>query len=344
VKRRLPAPLIAALAVLAVLATSEALARIHLSANPLPDSYDAKCITTHERGFEPYTRPRERPTGERLLIVISNSQGQLTWNEPDPGPSLFPALLEKSLGPGTRVLNWSVVGGNGSEMTVLVARAAAHRPDAVLIAAGALNFRREMAVAPLSETGSDVEALAYLPAVRRHLPARFLERHAVHEMPGFLSAHVGLVQWRHRFVEQRTGNWTPTTAGQADGRFLDDLREGRVTPGRYGTRQAEAWSPESDALLEDLRATLRSGAPDARLVIASQPVCTFVFDEASQEAISSLAPAATRLFGDDPNVRVVNLLGKVPPQNYFTWSHVGRRGHERIAALLLPHARWALGE
>ncbi len=341
---RIPVPVRAGLVALATLAACEGAARLALARAPLPDSYAEPCIPTHQRGFVAYTRPRPRPAGERLVIVLSNSQGQVTWNARFPGPTLFPAQVERRLGRGVRVLNWSVVGGGGAELTVLAARAAAHRPDAIVLVAGGLNFSGRSGTEPLSGTGSDVEELAYLPEVRRLLPERFLDRHSAYEVPGWLAAHVGLVRWRHRFVEQRAGNWFPTTAGLPDLRFLADLEGGRAGPGIPGVRTAEPWGPEGDALLEDLREVVRAGAPEARLLIVSQPVCWFMYDDASQPALAGLASAAARLFRDDGRVRVVDMLKDLPPGLFFTWSHLTREGHARLAERLVPHVRWALGE
>ncbi len=152
------------------------------------------------------------------------------------------------------------------------------------------------------------------------------------------------MRWRHRFVEQRASNWEPTNPGRPDRRFLADLSAGRIGPGRPGRRSELPWGEDGGALLEDLRAALRAGAPDARLVVASQPVCWFAWDEASQGAVAGLSTAADRLFAGDRRVRVVDLLRKVDPRDFFSISHLDPGGHRALADLLLPHVRWALGE
>lgn len=320
-----------------------------------PHSYDVPRNPHFRRGWADYTSPRERPEGSRLVIVISNSQGFLR-EHPD-GALTYPARLEALLDPEGRgdviVANWSVAGAQSPEMIVLAARAAQHRPDVVVLVAGAGNFSPLWVSYPLSFWLSDATALAYAPEVRSRLPDAFLERTGADDPVSWFAARTGIGAARHRFFEKRDESWTwrdrpPGREGR--GRFLDTRGEAFTLGARRGgaaLRSAAAPIDPAHAgatrlLLSEFVESLRGTSAGTRLLVVAMPFARPDDPGALWRAAAAFAPVAERSLADVPDAQVLDALEVVPTDLFVHETHLQPEGHERFARWLLPHVRRAL--
>lgn len=349
---------IAVLAACLTLLAADSALRVLVSLVPTAHSYDVPRNPHFRRGWRDYTSPRERPEGSRLVIVISNSQGYLRENRD--GALVYPARLEALLDqelPGEVIVaNWSVAGGQAPEMIVLAARAAQHRPDAVVLVAGAGNFSAQWARYPLSFWLSDATSLAYDPGVRARLPAAFLERTSADDPLGWFDALSGMGAARRRFVEERDEAWTWRDRApgelEARGRLFEAHGEAFTLGARRGDRDLSSEAAPIDParaemtmlLLGEFVRSLRETSPETRLLLVGMPFARPARPGALWRAAAAFTPVAERALADVRGVEVVEALAAVPTDLFVHETHLQPEGHALFARWLLPHVRRALSE
>jgi hypothetical protein len=271
-----------------------------------------------------YTRPRPRPASERLVLLITNSQGHV---RKDGGIRSYPARLQQLLNeaePGRpiRVVNWAIPGGNAPEMIVLAARAAAHRPNAVLFVSYAHNFTYRESGLALERTRSDIHHLVYLPEVRRLISPWFLEAFPADSRSAWLATHSRLLQLREVLGSSVTGR----------------RRRSRGEPVAI-----KPWTGFSTLLLSELQWVLRRGLPSTPILLVSMPVNP---ERATPESGPTLRAFGARLqdvAGEDPLTTVLDAAALIPPGRFTDETHMDEPGHEQFARWLLPRVRAALG-
>jgi len=307
----------ASLSACLVLSLAEGAARVGVRA-AAPHCYDTT-RNLREGYWAQYTAPRKRRPDQRLIILITNSQGRMRRGG---GLDAYPARLQQQLAqwdPQHEYLlaNWAMTGGNLAEMIVLAARAAAHRPDAVLLVTYTRNFREDQTRRTLEESWSDVSHLAYLPEVRRHLSPWFLEQFQVRSPRGWLAARSVLVQLHERFVSLVKGQ---------------TVRPG----GRPALITAEPWTGMSSRLLDEFYRTFRHGLPTTPLVIVSMPLNPVRFTPESWPNILAFFPKAQGRLAGEPRVAVLDATGIVETRHFSDDTHVGTEGHDQFARWLFP--------
>lgn len=357
---RVSAVAVAALVAVLTVAAADTALRLACALRPTPNSYDVPRNPDFRRGWRDFTRPGERAPGQRLVIVISNSQGFLR-ESPD-GELTYPARLEALLNEKNQhaegdviVANWSVPGAQAPEMIVLAARAAEHRPDLVVLVAGAGNFSPAWIHHPLSFWLSDATLLAYLPAVRSRLPPAFLERTDAYDPLGWFDAWTGMGCARRRFVEKRDESWTwreePPGQNPEHGPFLDARGESFTLGARGDEHGLTSEAAPIDAaragstvlLLREFVSSLRGTSPDTRLLVVGMPFARPDRPGALWRTARTFAPLARAVLSDVPELEVVDALEAVPSEMFVHETHLQPDGHARFARWLLPRVRRALG-
>lgn len=287
----------------------------------------------YARGWPEYTRPdaERAPRDVPLVIAISNSQGFLRERSDaaEAWPSRLAAELA-ALGAPARVLNWSMPGGNGAEMTLLAARAHAHDPDLVLLVSYNDNFGDRWRRLPLSYGYSDAHHLAYLPEVRAHLPLDLLVATSGYDPLGWLGAHSSLLWLRNRWgdVGERW-SWSviePAHRARSRAAGTATVKEG----GRF-------------TLLGDfLRAAGAEESDGPALMVVGMPLCKEVFR--NREVAGAFVIAAEERLASRPRSRVLNATALVPDEEFYGARHLRPAGHARFAAWLAPEVRALLAE
>jgi hypothetical protein len=323
-----PLPL-AALTCALTLLLAEAVARVTLRNLDFGDSYVDARNPNFRRGLLEYTRPRERPENARLLIVISNSQGFL--RERSEGEWAYSKRLEAHLGlldPQHEyiVANWSIPGGSGPEMTLLAARAAAHRPDGIILVSFGNNFTSPHLYKPLSYGISDADLLAYTPEVRELLPEWFIQKFEVHDTAKWIESRLALLRCRNILSEPSDDAWAW------------EPREPALDFGSMALQTAGQWRKDSDLLLTCFADVALRGSPDSALIIVNMPVNESVWTEQARQVNRDFASRARKLLGDRPRVTVLNANRAIPTdaKHFYNQDHLRRDGHEAFAQWLAP--------
>lgn len=324
-----PRPIIIALAAAAVtLAVAEAGARWVKSRNPVIHSYEAARNPHFRRDWVRFTAPRPRPAGTRLVIAIGNSQGFL--REEQDGELAWPRRLavrlnDEGSAPAVIVANWSVPAGNASEMILLAARAAAHRPDLVIVSFGANTFISPRAFErPLTFWLSDATALAYVPSVRGLLSRDFLVRTRAYDLPHALRAWSAIAWLRTRHLDEPRGTWSWV---------IQKYRRVRRFPVHGPSIEA------AEVQLRELASALYSRSSGSRLLLAQMPVAPTSLTALGREKAKTTEQVAAEVFSDDPRIRVVSALDLLGDERFHTATHLDAQGHEAYAAWLAPVAR-----
>lgn len=287
----------------------------------------------YARGWPEYTRPdpASPSRSERLVIAISNSQGFL--RERSDGSEAWPRKLAAeldALGMSAQVLNWSMPGGNGAEMTLLAARARAHDPELILLVSYNDNFGDRWRRLPLSYGYSDAHHLAYLPEVRSRLPLDLLVATSGYDPLGWLGAHSSLLWLRNRWgdVGERW-SWSviePAHRARSRAAGTATVKEG----GRF-------------TLLGDfLRAAGAEESDGPSLMIVGMPLCAEVFR--NREAAGAFVNAAAERLAGKPRARALDATALVPDEEFYGARHLRPAGHARFAAWLAPQVQALLAE
>lgn len=329
---RITRPVVSALSMaLLVLAVAEAGLRLVKRADPVPASYEVPRNPRFRRDWVRYTQPRPRPQGTRLVIVIANSQGFL--REERDGALAWPSRLESRLGRqgiGAIVANWSIPAANAAEMILLAARAASHRPDLVVVSAGAATFlSRDNSRRPLTFWLSDATDLAYVPSVRRILPQGFLRRTHAYDPVAAWQAWSAIAWVRSRHFTAATEAW-----------------EWRVAKGRRSIERFPIPGKSSHAVttqLRELAEPLLGASPNTRLLIAQMPLARSALDDDDHRRAGVTARFAARIFADQPCVEVVDALDVIPDERFSSATHMDSQGHDQYARWLEPRVLELLG-
>ncbi len=303
---------------LLVLGFAEAAARLGL-ALVAPHAYEV-ARNPHAGLWQQYTAPRARRPDERLVILLTNSQGHTRSDAL--AQQLYPVRLEALLNQadprqGYIVANWAYPGASGHDLIVFAARAAAHRPDAVLLVTYSRNFTYVLDGQVLEDAGTDVHHLAYRRQVRRHLSPWFVRQfHATHPH-AWLAAHSRLAQLHE------------TVVALVKGRVAADARPALT--------RAAPWTDSADRLLEELYQTLRNGLPETPLLIISMPVGLDHYTPESPPHLAEFARQATVQFGRRPGVMVLDASTLLEPRLCSDETHLEPEGHALFAEWLFPH-------
>jgi len=277
----------------------------------------------HAAWFWPqYTLPRPRAADERLVIVISNSQGDARELK---AAEAYPAMLERLLNESDRartyaVANWSAPGIHSPEMTVLAARAAEHRPDAVLLVSFSQNFQDFGRRAPFAASKSDIGHLAYLPQVRQHLSPWFLKRFRITSRRTWLAARSCLLQLHEAFV---------------------GLVKGRTMRHAY-LLEARPWTKASSRQLDEFYLTFREGLPTTPLFVVNMPLNPKRFVPQTWPHVEQFDERVHAQIGGRPGVTVLDAATLVAPRHFLAATHLDAEGHEVFARWLLPYLKDAL--
>lgn len=281
------------------------------------------------RGWPEYTAPpaQPRPPGQKLIVAISNSQGFLR-ERPD-GREAWPARLEAELragGEDARVLNWSLPGGSGAEMTILAARALVQQPDLFVLVSYNNNFGKYWRQQPLSFHHTDTGLLAYHSSVRRHLDPDFLQALAARDPLEFLGAHTGLVWWRNF-------TWQSRNAWSFDSREPDPEELGPEVSIKIA---AVTQFP----LLDDFVRVAARGSPPPQVIIVSMPLCRSRCQ--NWDSVGAFFTRAAEIAAQEPRVRALDATNLLEEDLFYGPRHFGSGGHRLFASWLVPEVRHAL--
>lgn len=322
-ERHLLKPLCAAaLSALMVLGAAEAAARLVLSQLALPHSYDVPRNPMIDLGWVPFTAPRPRAAHEKLIVVISNSQG--FGREIEDADQIYAARLEQRLNAranGRRyiVANWSMNGGLAPDMILLAARAAAHAPDAVLVPTYCNSVLDARIEHPDYLNNRDVQYLGYEPQVRRLLSPAFLHHFWLSRPRGWLTAASGLLRLHHLFM----------MPGHT-------VVFGRVKwPPGVGQTPHD-WQPRGEEMLKELAETLQRGAPKTPLVLVSMPIDLNRFTPESRPRLQAYATHLHRVMDGRPSIRVWDAVEAIPSEAFCAPTHFWAQGHAQFADWLAP--------
>lgn len=312
-----------ATAVVVVLA-AEGIARGVMSRVAFAHSYDESRNPNYRRAWPAFTEPRDRGSEERLVIVISNSQGFAhELKDPD---ECYTHQLEERLavdGPVT-VANWSLGGASGPEMLLFAARAIDHDPDLLIIVTHSNPFSHHRLNNPLSFYLSDAGQLAYTDPIRDRLPGWFVRQHRVYDPATFLEAHSGLVQCRNTFIEQRHRRWHIAESADEPRRRKQRL---------YGAPEVRG---SGDRMLKACVDVFREAHPDTPVMLVNMPLCRPKWTEAAWPRLQDFGARMQTLANNTPGVTAHNATEVVDLDLFITHTHMNAQGHIAFADYLLP--------
>jgi hypothetical protein len=281
------------------------------------------------RGWPEYTTApaAPRPPGQKLIVAISNSQGFL--REREDGREAWPSRLEAELrasGTDARVLNWSLPGGSGAEMTILAARSLPQRPDLIVLVSYNNNFGKYWRVQPLSFHHTDAGQLVYQASVRQYLPSDFLSELAATDPLEFLGAHSGLVWWRNY-------SWQPRTAWTFNSREPDPEELGPEVSIKIA-------AITKFPLLDDFIQVVEQGEPPPQVIIVSMPLCRSRCH--NWESVGAFYERAVELAAQHRGVTALDATNLLEEDLFYGPRHFSSGGHRIFAAWLTPEVQRAL--
>ena len=329
----------AALTALILILLAETAARSILGGVPLPHSFDTPRNPNFLRAWPAYTAPRGRAPDEKLIILISNSQGyapeledasqvyahrlQTLLNEQDPTHKYI-------------VANWAIAGASGPEFLLLAARAVDHDPDLLMVVTHSNPFTNGRVNPDLSFYISDCNQLIYDDSIRERLPNWFLNRHDAWSAALYLEAHSGLVGIHDLYTEQREGRWEPR-------------QRHRRAPAahRKNLPRAPKVKQAGSRLFTEMIRVFRTSRPNTPILLISMPLCESRWAPATWDNLASFGQwVQERIdqdFPDDPTIEVVDALKAIDESQFITQAHMTPQGHDQFARYLLPHVRELLG-
>ena len=317
----------ALLTALVVVLGAEALARGVMGRVAFAHSYDEPRNPNYRRAWPAFTEPRPRDADEKLVIVISNSQG-FAHELKDPG-QVYTHLLEAQLNKQVtdtkiKVLNWSLGGVSGPEMLLLASRAADHKPDALLIITHSNPFSHHRLNNPLSFYLSDAGQLAYTEPIRDRLPRWYRRRHRIYDPATFLEVQSSLVQCRNTFVEQRHRRW--------------HIAEAADEPRRE--RQKRVPAPEVRGsgrnLLKACVEIFHAEQPGTPVLLMNMPLCRPKWTKQAWEEFQSFSQMMLEIEDELAHVTAIDATKAIPNDLFLTHAHMSAQGHIAFADYLLP--------
>ncbi len=335
--------LIALTACLAALGLAEAAARVVDAGREKPSSYTADRNPAYRRDFWAYTQPQPIREDQRLIIVISNSQGfgpELGKIEQlGQAPGLYTAQLQRQLNdtltgdPNSDriiVANWSIAGGNGAELMLLAARAAAHEPDAVFIVSHMNTWTKPRLADPLSTYISDVNQFAYKPELRMTLPGWFKRTFRAYSVPDALAANSALVQTGRRLGESRQTRWRPTRV---------------APPRREPQRRSRGGAALADGLARRMLQWsvrhLNEHSPNTAVWLITMPLNRPIWKQGAWQNAQQFA-ALQQQVANETQAEHFDALHTLGTHQFYTHTHFKPRGHSQFAEQLRPLAISAL--
>ncbi|MBN1672797.1 MAG: hypothetical protein JXR37_17265 [Kiritimatiellae bacterium] len=270
-----------------------------------------------------------RQPGERLIVIISNSQGYgRELDDAQTYPRLLEGKLAERLNGPVRVLNWSVPAGVGVEYVLLGAAAARLAPDVLMLVAGPGNFdaswlRVDTDPARRAAWPSDNRYLLGFGDVRRRVPREFLSR------------YIRPIDWVDIMLGRACPVWSYRHLPAAWLMRFRPLHAFERSPEKetwfYGPSRAPArpvlvYPPiavDWDLVRDYLGAT--QGMSGTRRVFVSMPLHTRRRGRASGFLARMRADCAAA------GVEVWDCAGILPDHQYFVTTHADREGHEVFA-------------
>jgi len=329
----------AVLTAIVVVITAEMMARAVMGRITFAHSYDEPRNPNFRRAWPAFTEPRPRGPEEKLVILISNSQGYAP--ELEDGTQCYAHQIQVQLNEYDpehhyTVANWSIAGASGPEILLLTARAIDHDPDLLMIVTHSNPFSFARANMKLSFIISDSNQLAYIRSVRDRLPD-WVRREQRELSPAlFLESHSGLIRLRDVFVEQREGRWVP--------RQLNPSR--RMSPYRRRLPRAPKVRQGGEKMFNAVVHTFREGRPDTPVLVVSMPLCQSKWDPQSWPGLHGFGHRMQEMlaegFPGDPKITLVDAIDAIDPTLFITQAHMTPRGHTEFSQYLLPHVRASL--
>ena len=331
----------AVLTAVLVVMVAELAAQAAFSRIEFAHSYDEPRNPNFRRAWPAFTEPRTRGPNDKLIILISNSQGyapELHDGEQCYAHQLQMLLNEPDSGHRYTVANWSIGGGSGPEMLLLAARAIEHKPDLLMLVTHSEPFTHTRVKLELSMHISDSNQLACDPEVRASLPDWFRTKLGRPDIGLYLESNSCLMRLRSTFVEHRERRWVPRQQNveRDKGPHLAPLgRASRVR--RSGV-----------AMIDSIARTFREGLPDTPVLVVSMPLCGSKWDPRSWPGLHGFGDLASQVlndgFPDDPKITVIDAVDAVDQDLFITRTHMVPEGHAAFSQYLLPHVRTCLDE
>jgi len=312
---------------LVVIAAAELLARTTMGRVEFAHSYDESRNPNYRRAWPAFTEPRPREPNEKLIIVISNSQGFA--HELKDADHCYTEQLEERLNQNNpdksvTVANWSLGGVSGPEMLLLVARAIDHNPDMLLLITHSNPFSHHRLNNPLSFYLSDAGQFAYTQPIRNRLPGWFIRQHRVYDPATLLEAHSGLIQCRSTFIEQRHRRWHIASAAE---------RPRRGKPKLYHAPEVR---DSGDKMLRACVDVFRDVRPDSPVLLVNMPLCQPKWTEQAWPRLQSFGERMDAIAQKTQGVTAIDATEAIEYDLFLTHTHLSAQGHAQFADYLLP--------
>ena len=308
------------------LATLLLLIPIHVWTTRLPDHSRNPGFRRGWYEFVRTTPPRQ--AGEKLVLIISNSQGYgREVNESETYAMRLQALL-RAQGQPARVVNWSIPGGQFFDFLMLAAAARDLQPDVLVLPLASVVFSLpdRPHEGPDSWT-SDLHHLLSVGAIRRRLASADRQSRLTVSLWGDILIGRAWPIWRWR---QWPAAWLARHAQ------LAPLLPDDVGASWYGPppRRFLQPPPERAMLLQSNQAErfLDLAQPVApRIILVNQPRHSTWLAQTDRvwAPLTELAQAR--------GIEVIQLQHTVPDDSYLTATHLDRAGHDIFARRLLEH-------
>lgn len=271
------------------------------------------------------TTPRQ--TGERLVVLVANSQGY-GWEVAD--RQTYAAHLQARLSSESnpvRVVNWSIPGARYNEYALALAAARRLQPDTILVSLNPQVFDGAIPDRAIRRWTSDSFALLADPDIDAALPAPVRARMTDRSLDLRIAAYDLWPAYRIR---------TLPAALLGDQRFLRPLFE-RQQSGmwfRYAPMRGMVRRPPPDArtlvmdprLVTDLLDLATSAAP--RTVVIYMP-----FRDTPAEAVD-LAWRTIARDCADRSITTADLSRAIGADGFLTGAHLSEAGHRAMANAL----------
>jgi hypothetical protein len=327
------------LVALLVVTTAELVALAALGRVEFAHSYDEPRNPNYRRAWPAFTAPRPRGPNEKLVILISNSQGYAP--EIQDAELVYARRLQVQLNeqdPAHRytVANWSIGGASGPEMLLLAARAVDHDPDLFMVVTHSEPFTYTLVRLKLPAFISDSNQLMCDRSIRNRMPAWFLKEKGEPDLALTLESRSGLVRLGAAFVEHREKRWVA--------RQLNLNR----APGPGSTQQqgAARVRKRGERLFRTVIRTFHERRPDTPVLVVGMPLCEPLWRPDSWPGLhdfgGQMRDVLAQRFPDDPWITVVDAVDEIDEDLFITRAHMSPQGHAEFARFLLPHVRTCL--
>lgn len=276
---------------------------------------------------------KPKQPGEKLIIIISNSQG---YGKEIKDEHTYASLLEKylrlKLKSPVRVLNWSVPGGSGAEYTLLAAASHRLNPDILLLMAPPASFQHKFMVLnkaskPQIPWASDCHFLLGFSDVLRYVPKPFIDHFYKGIDPSDLYLGRIFPLWRYRTLPMawlmQFKIFRPFEKYGAVDRW------GLFKEVRQNRNKASSIAPVGKIDFQLLNVYLQATRSlKAKKIFASMPLKSLARNRYTR---------FTEQYRDDfkaSGFEAWDLSDQISDDSFVTFSHMNERGHKEIAKLL----------